>query len=224
MNNLFMKSFIPSGGEIWIDVSHYQDSINMDKEFRNKYRGIIIKMSQYRKDPRYDYFVWKCQKHNKRFMAYHFWTNDLDSQFQYDIVSNNNHTKAPIWLDVEDLSFQLTLSMRKNTYLLLELIDMFLSNSIVPGIYTRKNIWEQHIKKNPIFSSLPLWVANYEVDYPLIPRDWNFFDIWQFTNRAKGDAYGVYSDKVDLNLVRREFLIDYGLVPDINPNKEHYMR
>lgn len=222
MNNT-IGQLVTDQSVLWLDVSHYQESIDMSNKFARKYKGLIIKMSQYRKDPRYDYFVWKCKQNRKKFMVYHFWVNDLDPKYQFEMIKEFNRYNVPVFIDVEEPSFQLTISMRRNTDQLLSLIDILLSNRLVPGIYTRKNIWEQHIKKNILFSSLPLWVANYEVKYPLLPRDWDDYSIWQFTNQAKGSSFGVHSDKVDLNLVKKKFLLDYGLSHYTNSNIQHYM-
>ena len=51
------------------------------------------------------------------------------------------------------------------------------------------------------FHRYPLWIANYGVAQPLVPRPWaaNEWLFWQFTATGDGPFYGVESLEIDLN-------------------------
>lgn len=76
------------------------------------------------------------------------------------------------------------------------------------GIYTAYYYWQNNAP-NPVtqpneleyFHRYPLWIANYGVDQPLVPRPWsaNEWLFWQFTATGDGLYYGVESLEIDLN-------------------------
>lgn len=76
------------------------------------------------------------------------------------------------------------------------------------GIYTAYYYWANNAP-NPVsqaqdleyFHQYPLWIANYGVDTPLIPKPWNADEwlLWQFTAMGNGLLYGVESAEIDLN-------------------------
>lgn len=51
------------------------------------------------------------------------------------------------------------------------------------------------------FHRYPLWIANYGVTTPSVPKPWgaNGWTFWQFTDRGDGALYGVESSRIDLN-------------------------
>ena len=51
------------------------------------------------------------------------------------------------------------------------------------------------------FHQYPLWIANYGVTQPLIPRPWtsNEWLFWQYTEAGDGKLFGVESNGIDLN-------------------------
>jgi uncharacterized protein YgiM (DUF1202 family)/GH25 family lysozyme M1 (1,4-beta-N-acetylmuramidase) len=51
------------------------------------------------------------------------------------------------------------------------------------------------------FHQYPLWIANYGVSEPTIPKPWgaNEWLFWQFTETGDGDLYGVESNGIDLD-------------------------
>jgi lysozyme len=63
-----------------------------------------------------------------------------------------------------------------------------------PIIYTAPSFWNRRMSDE--FGEFPLWVANYEVNTPTIPKGWNSWCFWQHTD--KGQVNGV-SGNVDLD-------------------------
>jgi GH25 family lysozyme M1 (1,4-beta-N-acetylmuramidase)/uncharacterized protein YraI len=76
------------------------------------------------------------------------------------------------------------------------------------GIYTAYYYWVSRAPNATTdaanlayFKQYPLWVANYGVTTPLVPKPWdtNGWTFWQFTDSGDGDLYGVESSRIDLN-------------------------
>ncbi|HAV78466.1 MAG TPA: hypothetical protein DCX53_14045, partial [Anaerolineae bacterium] len=73
------------------------------------------------------------------------------------------------------------------------------------GIYTAYFYWVENAPKQATdleyFHRYPLWIANYGVDSPLVPKPWNTNEwlLWQFTAMGDGILYGVESAEIDLN-------------------------
>jgi GH25 family lysozyme M1 (1,4-beta-N-acetylmuramidase)/uncharacterized protein YraI len=74
------------------------------------------------------------------------------------------------------------------------------------GIYTAYHYWVNNAPINQpneleYFHRYPLWIANYGVAQPLVPKPWaaNEWLFWQFTASGDGLFYGVESLEIDLN-------------------------
>ena len=76
------------------------------------------------------------------------------------------------------------------------------------GIYTAYYYWVRNAPNATTdaanlqyFRQYPLWVANYGVTTPLVPKPWgtNEWTFWQFTDSGDGKLYGVESSRIDLN-------------------------
>ena len=74
------------------------------------------------------------------------------------------------------------------------------------GIYTAFHYWNSNAPTSQpneleYFHRFPLWIANYGVSQPLVPRPWgaNEWLFWQFTASGDGPFYGVESLEIDLN-------------------------
>jgi GH25 family lysozyme M1 (1,4-beta-N-acetylmuramidase)/uncharacterized protein YraI len=104
------------------------------------------------------------------------------------------------------------------------------------GIYTAYYYWQQNAP-NFIFQSssleyfrqYPLWIANYGVTTPLIPRPWSNSEwlFWQFTDKGNGRFYGVESGNIDLNYFNGDLNTFYARFkltapPEPDPNDRLY--
>ena len=73
------------------------------------------------------------------------------------------------------------------------------------GIYTAYYYWVRNAPTATsdlaYFHQYPLWIANYGVTTPQVPKPWtaNEWTFWQFTDSGDGDLYGVESSRIDLN-------------------------
>ena len=95
------------------------------------------------------------------------------------------------------------------------------ARSTAPIIYTRRSFWDSWLNPNMpqsrnLSSRYRLWVANYEREVPLLPRNWNAWLFWQYTD--KGRVLGINSN-VDLNYfsgpAEQLFNINYKPVPPV---------
>ncbi len=76
------------------------------------------------------------------------------------------------------------------------------------GIYTAFYYWRDNAP-NPdtdpqsleYFHQYPLWIANYDVTTPRVPKPWDPDEwlFWQYTTNGDGELYGVESKGIDLN-------------------------
>lgn len=76
------------------------------------------------------------------------------------------------------------------------------------GIYTAYFYWKNNAPNpatQPIdleyFHRYPLWIANYDVSQPFVPKPWSADEwlFWQFTSKGDGPSYGAESPNIDLN-------------------------
>lgn len=73
---------------------------------------------------------------------------------------------------------------------------------VAPIIYTSPTFWKTHFQGEAArdFSGFPLWIAEYDVEEPAVPRDWSTWHMWQFQGDA--DLQGVEKG-ADLTRVNR---------------------
>lgn len=79
-------------------------------------------------------------------------------------------------------------------------------------IYTGAWWWDGNVMPHDKWNSYPLHVANYtSAVQPYMPRDWDEWDVWQWSadGNGKGHEYGADSDAIDLNRMKVEFWNKY---------------
>ena len=196
--------------EHWVDVSHWQGIVNWNV-CAPKVDGAIIKMSEYEEDDQYRRNVDECKSRGKRFAVYHFWHDHISVKTQIDLIQKLNTYGAPVALNVEGKSYQLA-NIAKRSERLMALCYALKDAGFLPTMYTRKTIWDQHITASILWQNFPLWVANYGVTKPALPRDWTKWYVWQYSNTGKGTDYGInpVSNKfIDLDTVKQEWIDFY---------------
>lgn len=116
--------------------------------------------------------------------AYHFFVTeddpDAQAQFFIDTVRLEPGDLAPV-VDIELLGHDTdvaTLPARLRTF-----VDRIAGHyGVKPIIYTSAGFWDRHLTDT--FGDHPLWVAEYEVDAPRVPKGWSTWHLWQW----QGDA------------------------------------
>ena len=144
--------------------------------------------------------------------AYHFYVSEDDpekqARFFIETVQLGSGDLAPV-VDIESLGHntQPGLAERLKTFVAL-LDDHY---GVKPIIYTGSSFWDAQIAADSTgdstvdFDDHPLWVAEYGVEKPRLPRGWSEWHLWQWQGDAK--VPGV-AKSADLSKVNRESGVD----------------
>jgi lysozyme len=200
------------------DCSKYQENINWEqaKIFGIKFAFIkITEGNTGHEDSVYNIKnrALEVIKQKIKIGYYHFarpGNIDNPKQDAFDEVINiQNHLKIlpksnfPIVLDIEDYLKNCILQGKaKNVNLF---INTFLGAfDEVTILYSYKLFFDANT--NHTFGLNPLWIANYvsnpEKNLPTLPKGWNEWKIWQFTDKGRINGY---KGNIDLNIMK----IDY---------------
>ena len=93
-------------------------------------------------------------------------------------------------------------------------------------IYTGAWWWDGNVMPADKWRNYPLHVANYtSAAQPYMPRDWEEWDVWQWSadGNGKGHEYGADSHDIDLNRMKVEFWNKHiGVIapPDPDPDPD----
>ena len=77
---------------------------------------------------------------------------------------------------------------------------------IIPLLYGAKFYLESKLPANHKLGSLPLWIANYDVTKPSLPKGWSEYYLWQYTK--KGNING---KEFDFNIFMHRLFLDDAL-------------
>jgi lysozyme len=77
------------------------------------------------------------------------------------------------------------------------------STGELPTIYTSQGEWAALVARqhDRLFGECKLWVANYEVTQPNLPRCWTDWWLWQFTSSGRVDGI---AGRTDLNRLKKK--------------------
>lgn len=139
--------------------------------------------------------------------AYHFYVTEDDPEEQAKFFIENVTLEpgdlVPV-VDIEMIGHNTSAGLAGRLKTWLSRIEQHYG--VKPIIYTSPNFWNQHL--NDEFGEYPLWVAEYEVDRPRIPKGWKNWHLWQWQDNApvagveKGaDLNRVNRDVVDLSVL-----------------------
>lgn len=139
--------------------------------------------------------------------SYWFYDSRADPKSQAELwasVLSSDAGELPLWCDFEDNYGGAWHGWRHWYDFITHLQNLMPGKEI--GIYTGYYYWVENTiqKAIPIaslnwFAQFPLWVANYNVQKPMVPMPWQDWIFWQFTDNGDGTLYGVESLNIDLN-------------------------
>ena len=138
--------------------------------------------------------------------SYWFYDSRADPKQQAELwvrVLGNDRGELPMFADLEE-TYKGPFAGWTHLKTFLERIKALVGNNEV-GLYTAFFYWQNNAPTQPAeleyFHRYPLWIANYGVSQPLVPRPWtaNEWLFWQFTASGNGLSYGVESLEIDLN-------------------------
>lgn len=111
--------------------------------------------------------------------AYHFYVTEDDARLQAEFFISRV-TLAPGDLvpvvDVELMGHHTEPGLANRLRTWLEIVESHYG--VRPAIYTSPHFWNAHIGEG--FGHYPLWIADYDVDEPLLPAGWNAWHLWQW--------------------------------------------
>jgi lysozyme len=184
-----------------LDVSHFQGTVDWHQVVQAGYAFAFIKATEgiTYVDPLFA-ANWSGAKAAGLLRgAYHFFEADDDPQQQAEnflkTVTLAPGDLPPV-LDVESSST----SSQVSTATVIERVAGWLqaveqATGRTPMLYTDSSYWNSLATGQ--FSGYPLWIAEYGVASPTLPKGWTSWEFWQFTQ--SGEVPGI-ATTVDLNL------------------------
>jgi len=168
-----------------IDVSHHSGVIDWPAVANEGYVFAYVKATEGIDDADPTFVEhWQALSDGSFYRgAYHFYVTEDDpeeqARFFLSQVDHRPGDLAPV-VDVEVLGHGTTGDLVPRLRRFLELVEEAVGAP--PIIYTNRNFWNAHFDDS--FSRYPLWIAEYEVDTPSLPKGWDTWALWQF----QGDA------------------------------------
>lgn len=135
--------------------------------------------------------------------SYWYYDNDAPPKIQVDLwvkAIGADYPECGLWADFEDRTGAMYAG-EKNYKEFMELLKDRFPTMVEIGVYTAHYFWMERIKDFAYWHQYPLWIANYSVDKPRVPKPWteNKWTFWQFTDKGDGLKYGAESLNIDLN-------------------------
>ena len=197
------------------DVSFYQDDPGTPKGINFKRMDTIADFVIIRAGQN----LWVDSAFQKNWQAakatslsrgtYWFYDSRADPRQQADLWASlvkDDMGELPLFADFEE-AYKGDFTGWQNWKIFLERLRSQVGQKEI-GIYTAYYYWQDNAP-NAIsqaaeldyFHQYPLWIANYGVSTPLVPKPWNADEwlFWQFTAMGDGIQYGVESAEIDLN-------------------------
>lgn len=176
--------YLPPG----IDVSVYNSTLDFGPIVAKGMRFAFIRASQGTDivDSRFAVNARRARAAGLLTGAYHFFDYTTDGIAQADLfvdtaLAQDMVTDAmPLAIDVECLA-RLGWAVWADTQPRLRaMVDrVYERTGRKPIIYTSRHMWGQVMGNDPTFGDLPLWVACWRCDKPLIPVGWKSWRFWQ---------------------------------------------
>ena len=141
--------------------------------------------------------------------SYWFYDSRSDPKRQAELwvsLLDGDLGELPLFADIEE-TYNGPFKGWPNWKTFLERLKSLVGNKEI-AIYTASYYWQSNAPNASTqpaeleyFHRYPLWIANYGVSQPLVPKPWSADEwlFWQFTSSGDGFYYGVESLEIDLN-------------------------
>lgn len=183
-----------------IDVSSHSGTVEWPQVAEAGHTYAFVKASEGMdlEDPAFDEH-WRAMKLAGVVRgAYHFYVTEDDPEAQaklfIDTVTLEPGDLAPV-VDVELLGHGTEPGLAGRLRTFLERLEAHYG--IRPIIYTAPNFWDLHLTDD--FGDYPLWVAEYGVDEPRLPKGWERWHLWQFEGDTTVSGVEKSADRSHLN-------------------------
>lgn len=206
----YLRNYIDNDGIVLLDISHWQGTANIQKLKDFGIAGVYIKVGdpwmQNWADPTFEYYRHQCISAGMDWGGFWFFRQEYNGIQQGDKMlelMGGYHGELPPAADCETSSIGTSMTTAQDR-LRDFLNDLFLADRRIPGIYTRKSIWDTTYGTRAWMSSYWWWVAQYNenIKFPTQPKPMPLHTLHQ--KWADGDligpALGFESGSVDVDL------------------------
>jgi lysozyme len=201
-----------------MDVSAWQGNINWLKTAKSGARFAYIKTSQRLYADKLFFQNWPAAKTAGLLRGgYHYLVWDRDPLEQADAfcaLLKDDPGELPPAADFEERSGVPADAIERLKHFL-DAVEYHLG--VKPAIYTSPDFWKNHGSSDPFWMQYPLWIANYQVNEPIIPPPWKEYTFWQHSNNGDGVFYGCSSRGVDMNLCSEATYARYAAGQNVQP-------
>lgn len=170
--------------------------------------------------------------------SYWFYDSRIDPKQQAEkwvSMFEGDFGELPLFGDFED-TYNGGYRGWKHWYDFLERVKQLIPSSKEIGVYTGYYYWLENTVGVSIptaslnyFKQYPLWIAAYNPTGPSVPKPWDDWTLWQFTDNGDGAVYGVESLNIDLNYFNgdedafeQRFGVTLGPAPEPTPPGKNY--
>lgn len=206
------------------DISFYQDDNGTPQgvdfaKMKTQTPAVIIRAGQNLwRDPDFAH-NWKASKDAGLLRgSYFFYDSRVNPKRQAELYVDtlgNDLGEMELWMDFED-KYGGAYGKQQDWYDFAERIKSLVPNAKL-GVYTGYYYWTERITSiNAYFAQYPLWIAWYNLQKPLIPKPFQNWLYWQYSDNGDGSLYGVESKNIDLNYFNgsdEDFYKRYGTFP-----------
>jgi len=189
-----------------IDVSHHNGDIDWARVKQAGVEFAFIKATEGATfvDKRFKENLSEARGVGIKTGAYHFFRPRINLQSQIDNFARTLGSvpagDLPPVIDTEVPSDWSRLSGKQSVDLIVGFIDGIrakLGDNINPIVYASPSFVDDVLKNDPRLNSYPLWLAHYtSASRPRVPKPWDFWTFWQFTEN--GSVAGI-TGNVDIN-------------------------
>jgi len=195
---------------IFPDLSKWDGKVDFNV-MKSKTEYVILKSSQgIYADVEFERSRSECLKLNLNYGVYHFYDDRVSPARQAQFFASLCTPRpAEIFCDWEN-SYHGDYGGIKNVVAFMQEVEKYLDMPM--GMYTGYYFFIENTHALLNWSQLnylksrKLWLASYNQDYSntgiifvKVPRPWTKMDVWQFSDRADGHAYGCQSAELDMN-------------------------
>lgn len=170
--------------------------------------------------------------------SYWFYDSRIDPKQQAEkwvSMFEGDFGELPLFGDFED-NYGGPYRGWRNWYDFLERFKQLIPAGKEIGVYTGYYYWLENTVSAGIttaslnyFKQYPLWIAAYNPTGPNVPKPWDAWTLWQFTDNGDGAVYGVESLNIDLNYFngdleafQQRFKVVIGEPPPPTPPGKNY--
>lgn len=195
-----------------IDVSRWQGLIDWSQVAGAGYEFAAVRatVGDFLQDPFFEENYNNAVSAGLLITAYHVHVPNRPAQAQIDLLFqtlDGRRADLPLVMDVERVDGKTRAEITRSLKTCLRLVAE--EDQRRPIIYTANWFWTTNLQRSNEWKKNDLWIANYGVNAPAIPPDWETWKLWQHTDR--GSVPGVSSARTDLNWFNgsKTELLDY---------------